>query len=236
MKVTLNFESGVPTCQVDLRHDDGSEVHKAVLNSAVIKVFLNTVTTDRYYPVPDYLRKTLPEEKPYIEGLVYGCQDQCTVTGIFFVPGEKRFMNFSGEELCIPYPSCLFLLTAKNGTLYKSYCFAVKEHDMESLGSATTLYAFPFGNVNPNNAAICWGTNTFKALTSYMDLKTAVITFFSSESNADYVKSGTSFQGFSDYRTFLSDLCERHTFPEKTLVQTPYAPTLGDLLKKFEVS
>lgn len=235
MKISLNFKSGSSTCKVDLIRDDGSEVHKEVLNSAVAKIFLDTEMTDRYYPVPEYLRKTLPEKKPYIDGLVFGCQDQGTVTGIFFVPSEKRFMNFSKEELMIPYPSCLFVLTAKRGSLYSSYCYAVKEHTIDALDSDTILYAFPFGNVEPEKATICWGTNSFKTLNSYMDLKTAVITFFSSESNTDYVKNGKSFHGFSDYRTFLSTLCKRKTFPEKALVCSPYICTLGDLLKRFEV-
>lgn len=178
--------------------------------------------------MPQLLQKHLP----FIEGLLYGYKDLQELKGIFFVQENIRFMNFSGEQLLIPYPSCLFSFTSNYGQLTSSKCYCIKESKMEDLHEDSHLFAYPFGNVDPHDACICWGSNRLGLLSSYQDLKNLIVTFFSSESNADYVTSGISFQNHKSYREFLSTLCNANDFPKNTLVPSKQTPTLGMLLNE----
>lgn len=142
-------------------------------------------------------------------------------------------MNFSGEQMALPYPSCIFYISAASGVLLNSSCFAVKEKGIEELREDTQLYAFPFGNVYPANGSICWGSNNMKGLNSYEDLRTAIIKFYSSESNSDYVSVGKSFRGARNYNEFLKKLRKRKDFPDDSLVLSGRGYTLGNLLDKI---
>lgn len=55
-------------------------------------------------------------------------------------------------------------------------------------------------------------------LNSYADLRTAVLKFYSSESNSDYVNPGKTFRGSKTYNEFLKKLRKHKVFPEESLV------------------
>lgn len=229
METTLIFTSGEATGKMVIKKDDGSVAQKEILNSTILEAFQNASTIDEYYAVPSLLQKYVPS----VEGLLYGCKEPNLVKGIFFVPGDTRYMNFSKEQFIIPYPSCLFVLEATNGQLVSSHCYCTAESKMDDLKEDTRLFAFPFGNVQPSDGYICWGTNHLGVINSYSDLKNAIITFFSSETNSDYVTKGSSFQGYKNYRSFLSALGRLKKFPAKALVPSFYCKTVGSLLDNF---
>ena len=121
------------------------------------------------------------EKSGCIKGLVYGEQNENMVKGIYFVPADNRYMDIAGEKSIMPYPSLIFCLYAQKGTITRSLCFALYEKNMESLTLDSKPYAFPFGNVNPSNARICWGSNCLGNMSDLESLRSAITTFFSSE-------------------------------------------------------
>lgn len=86
-------------------------------------------------------------------------------------------MNFAGEKFMIPFPSLLFYLVSTNGNLISSRCFALKEPVLEKVNTSSILYAFPFGNVMPADAHICWGSIQLPPILNYQDLKTVIEIF-----------------------------------------------------------
>ena len=70
-------------------------------------------------------------------------------------------------------------------------------------------------------------------LNNYADLRTAVLKFYSSESNSDYVNPGKSFRGCKTYNEFLKKLRKHKVFPEDHLVLLPEIFTLGHLLDRI---
>ena len=231
MEITLNFVSGHSICHMVIKNDDQSVVKKDILNEDVANVFSGLSTIDEIYAVPQFLKNKTPDG--YVDGLIYGCRGNNNISGIFFIPGGIQYMNFSGEEMVLPYPSCIFYLTASSGVLIESSCFAVKEKSIEELREDTRFYAFPFGNVQSENGSICWGDNNMTGLNNYADLRTAVLKFYSSESNSDYVNPGKSFRGCKTYNEFLKKLRKHKVFPEDHLVLLPEIFTLGHLLDRI---
>jgi len=228
MEIKIVFNSSDSIGTVTIKEDDGSVMHKKLLNSVILDAFQKTSTKEQYHAVPPLLQKHLP----FVEGLLYGYKDKQELKGIFFVQESIRFMNFSGEQLLIPYPSCLFSFTSNYGQLTSSKCYCVTESKMEDLHDGSQLFAYPFGNVDPYDAYICWGSNRLGILSNYQDLKNLIITFFSSESNADYATSGISFRNYNNYRDFLAMLCKKKDFPKDTLVPSKQTHTLGMLLNE----
>ncbi len=148
------------------------------------------------------------------------------------MPAAQRYMNFSGEQMVLPYPSLVFYLKESDGQLETSKCFALKVRSINRLHMKSVLYAFPFGNVHPQNAHICWGTNNTTGLDGFRGLRQAIETFLCSESNMDYVQKG-SFKGYKSYRNLLQDLIGQDKFPNSVLVPSPYFHTIGELLQNF---
>ena len=230
MEIKISFKSGRSFCRMEIDQDDGSVEKKDVLNSEVMKVFQNTSTKEKMFAVPPVLRKYTPYGD--LEGLLCGFQDGNNILGIFFVPGGMKYMNFSGEKMVIPFPSCIFELHASVGKLVSSKCYAVSEQTINELNEHTKLYAFPFGNVDPPDAHICWGTN-FVEMADYRGMWGGIVTFYSSESNSDYVVPGQSYAAKEAYPKFLRRLSEMKKFPQKYLVASPHRKELGQILNEF---
>ena len=69
-------------------------------------------------------------------------------------------------------------------------------------------------------------------LIGYEDLKKALITFMSSESNADYTGSGKTYAGAGGYQDFLMRVAGKEKFPKEELLRSSSCETLEQLLDK----
>jgi len=232
MEATIHFDDSSNYADITVKDDDGSVTKKKITMDNLREVF-KTQENNKYYLQSRFFCDM--QETDYIQGLLYGEISNRFCSGIFFVPGDMRLTNVYGEKAMIPNPSTLFLLIAKNGRLAVSKCFAVKENDIYELRKDTVLYAFPFGNVLPGDAHICWGDNRFTDMSDYVSLRYAISVFFGSESNKDYVHSGKSYAvKYGEYENFLKTIKEFDSFPEDAYVVSPYKQTLGDLFSTFD--
>lgn len=230
MDATINFKEGCHLVGVVINEDDGSIIEKTI----TIENFIDIVRFQEkktYYCLNSMFEGY--EKAEIVKGLLYGEIEGNYVKGIFFVPADIRFMNVAGEKSLMPYPSLVFKLITRNGQLIYSQCFAMREESMNDLNIDSKLYAFPFGNVQAANGHICWGSNNFPDMFEFEELRSAITTFFSSESNMDYVQQGVSYhKKYGNYNTFLSKLRTMSNFPEKALVSSPCVSTLRELIEK----
>ena len=236
MEIEIKISDTKSLCHIKFSDDDDAVFEKEICLDDLAAVFRNESTEERYYPVPKVLRQTLPKERPNIEGLILGNRNSASVKGLFFIPAGIRYLNFAGEQLSIPYPSILMYLVAYAGVLETSYCYAVKEPTLDKLSEETQIYAFPFGNVNPATGQICWGSNSMTSLWEFCDLHNAVITFFSSESNSDYVHPGESYVSgrYKSYPDMLRKLSTLKNFPNRILKPSKVVKNVGALLEQIE--
>lgn len=231
MEATIHLKSGTDLVRIEISEDDGSKIEKTITVNNFREIFKEK-EKKKYF----CLNPMFDEYEPagVIKGLICGDIGENFVSGLFFVPADKRYMNVAGEKNMIPYPSLLFLLQARNGALIKSQCFAVKEKTIHELSLESKLYAFPFGNVLASDAHICWGNNSFSGLDEMEGLRAAITTFFSSESNMDYVRAGTSYASrFGTYAVFMRELEKRRSFPNGALVLSPCNSTVKELVESI---
>lgn len=230
METTISLKRGSQLVNVNIDNDDGSKIEKTISIRSLQEIFSSQEKKAYYCLNPifeDY------EKAGMIKGLLYGELEESKAKGIFFVPADRKFMNVAGEKCTMPYPSLVFRLVSRHGSIVNSQCFAIKEKKVNAINIDSRLYAFPFGNVDPFSGAICWGNNNLKDLYGYEELRSAITTFFSSESNMDYVKQGQSYaKKFGDYKSFLNMLKTMDYFPVKTLVPSPCVHTLRELIEK----
>lgn len=220
-----NFEAAL-----EIKEDDGSVIEKTISLKDLKEAFQEKPASVYYRPAAlfnDYSQIIEP-------GLLVGKKSFSVVSGIFFLPEGKRYMNFAGEKFLITFPSLAFYLKTLNGKIIESRLFALKEATFEKLSLKSILYAFPFGNVEPNEGKICWGSNRITELWDYGGLRTAIEIFFASESNMDYVHKGKNFKGYNTYRHFLDDLKEKERFPKKVLIESSCIHTLEELFKVID--
>ena len=216
MDVMIHLKDDYHLIKIIINEDDGSRSEKEITRQTFSEIFKQESKNE--YFCKNEIFRTFPEVEN-IEGLLYGSKHQKDMKGIYFVPAAKMYMNIVGEKSMIPYPSMIFCFSAKAGILLTSYCYAVKEKKLSELKASTKLYNFPFGNVEPYDHHICWGTNKMTNLYDYEDLREAIGTFFYSESNKDYVSSGKSFnKKYGTYEEFLKILKEKERFPGNALV------------------
>ena len=231
MEATIHLSSSSNYADITLKEDDGSVTKKMITMDNLRDIFKSQEPSRYHLQSPLFFEM---EEKEYIQGLLYGEVSNSHCAGIYFVPGDKRLTNVYGEKAMIPNPSTLFVLFAKNGRIQKSLCFAVKEKDIYELKKDTVLYSFPFGNVMPSDAHICWGNNRLADMSDYISLRYAISVFFGSESNKDYVNMGRSYASkYGEYEQFLNTIKDFEEFPEDAYVVSPYKQTLGSLFKTF---
>lgn len=237
MEIEIKISDIKSLCHIKLIDDDNAVFEKEVRLDDLIATFRSETTEEHYYPVPKILRQTLLKEKPNIEGLVIGIRNSSLVKGLFFIPAGIRYLNFAGEQFSLPYPSILMYLVAYAGSLHSSYCYTVKEQTLEGLTDETQIYAFPFGNVCPKTGKICWGNNSMTSLWEFRDLHNAVIRFFSSESNSDYVHPGESYVAgrSKSYPDLLRKLSTLKKFPNRILIPSRAVKTVGAILEQIEV-
>ena len=227
MDVTIHLKNDYHLIKVIINEDDGSRVEKEITRQTFTEIF-KTESFNEYYCKNDLFKNF--ENVENIEGLLYGIKRNKEMKGLFFVPAAKRYMNVVGEQTMIPYPSLVFQFEVKSGVLVKSYCFAVKEKKKTNLKADTKLYNFPFGNVEPYDHHICWGTNQMTSLYEYEDLRKAIGTFFYSESNKDYVTAGKSYhKKYGSYEELLKFLENKECFPPKVLVSNEDNLTLKNV-------
>lgn len=228
MKATIHLETGQGLVKVEILEDDGSQVEKTITVQNFREIFKEK-EAKKYFCLNPMFDTYKPAESE--KGLICGVQRTDSCEGLFFVPADKRYMNVAGEQNMMPYPGLLFRLSATNGKLMESRCFAVKERQLSELTLASKLYAFPFGNVYPMDAHICWGSNQLAGMYDYEKLRGAITTFFCSESNMDYVKTGESYaKKYGTYQNFLGELGKKDVFPKTALVRSPFKATLFDLI------
>lgn len=229
MELTICMKGGSSDVKVTFRESDGSETERVLSISQFLEIFEKEKSSE-YYGVSPLFEHYEPANK--MQGLICGKKyDEC-VKGILFVPAGMRPMNYAGEKFIVPYPSLIFFLISNGGVLKESLCFVVKEATMEKLRMDSRLYVFPFGNVHPDTARICWGTNKFKPIKDYENLREVVEIFFSSESNSDYVNPKKNFKGCKSYNDFLMKLKGKETFPMSSLRESRYG-TFSALIEKF---
>jgi hypothetical protein len=226
MEITIKLSSENTIADLTIAEQDGAVSHKQVTVEDIRNVFSEIGCSEYWHPLPAL--KSIPQK--FIPGLIVGKKTQSSAKGLFFIPGEVRYMNFAGEKFMCPYPSLLFFLSTLNGKVCDSRCLATDAATILDLREDTPLYAFPFGNVYPHDAHICWGTNSMNDVVGYEGMSQAITTFFSSESNMDYVQEGKSFRGAKTYAAFLQRLKALNKFPKRYLVPSEPFPTLKKLL------
>ncbi len=232
MIVDIHLQSGTRYATIKIQEEDGTWQEKTVSVSDVREAFQVKEKKQYFWMNPFFDGY---EKVRKVPGLIYGEEIREEVKGMFFLPAERRYMDFAGEKSVLPYPSMLFVLHSEGGRLRLGRCFALKEKGMDSVSLGSRLYAFPFGNVNPDNAQICWGSNVLTDLHGYDGLRTAMGIFFSSESNTDYIQAGRSFKSHKTYQEFLRILREKDVFPAKTLVPSGYVRTVRDLMNTMQI-
>lgn len=226
MKITIHLDSEVAQAEVIVTESDGARTEKKLSFPALQEVF-QLVADKEYYERAPLFKELNTDEVP---GLLIGRESEEVTEGVFFIPAENRYMNFVGEEFILPYPSLLFYLRSVRGVLDKSLCFSLKEKTLEKVKKESVLYAFPYGNVN-SSGSICWGSNRMVDLKGFAGLSVAIETFFSSESNMDYVRAGTSYADKKlGYAEFLREVCKKTTFPLSQLVPSTIKGTVVDIL------
>lgn len=235
MDVEISMSSKKAFCHLHLIDDDGSVYDKNVLLKDLFRVFEANAKEEWYYAVPEVCRHMLPEGKKHVDGLILGQKNMETVKGLFFIPSGINYFNFAGEQMTIPYPSMLMYLSAVAGQLRLSQCYAVKETALEDLRKESLVYAFPFGNVSPETGNICWGSNAIPQILEFEDLHNLVITFFSSESNADYVRDGGSYAkgSYASYQDMIRRISKRKSFPTQILIPSKARSCVGNILEQF---
>lgn len=215
-KTTIEMKSGSHLCKVTVEGDNGSVSVKNLTMKQIIESFQLEKPQTYYLPHPMFNEP----DSGRVEGLLAGSAKDNTLSAVFFIPAESRFMNVLGEKCILPYPSVIFAMTAENGRLTSSKCYAVKEKNTGELRMNSALYSFPFGNVQPGSGHICWGNNKLPQLGTYTDMREAVTMFFCSESNKDYVRAGETFKGYKSFEDYLRALKKMDKFPQKALVET----------------
>lgn len=215
-KTTIEMTSGSHLCKVTIEGDNGSVSVKNLTLKQIIESFQLEKPHTYYLPHPMFDEP----DSGRVEGLLAGSATDDSLSAVFFIPAETRFMNVMGEKCVLPYPSVIFAMTSTNGRLTSSKCYAVKEKTTGELKMDSALYSFPFGNVQPNTGSICWGNNKLPTLGTYTDMREALTMFFSSESNKDYVRVGETFKGYKTFEDYLRALKELDKFPQKALVKT----------------
>ena len=231
MEATIKITDDSHLVKIIIDEDDGSRIEKKITRQTFRSIF--KVEEKNEYFCRNRLFDNL-EGIGNVEGLLYGNVDSKTVKGLFFVPADLRYMDVVGEKRMIPYPSLLFCLEAKMGSMVASHCFAIKEKDLSKLNLDVKLYNFPFGNVNPHDHHICWGNNRMNNLCSYKDLRGAIGTFFYSESNKDYVSVGVSYaKKYGTYENFLGQLQGKSHFPKDALVRCHEDLTLKHIFDRL---
>lgn len=232
MEVNIHFKGGSNLVDIEIYEDDGSKVEKTITVCNYEDIFKGQ-EKKKYYCMASIFDDY--EEAGTVKGLLYGENQNGQIKGLFFVPADQRYMNVAGEKSIMPYPSLVFRLHARNGILISSKCFAVTESDINRLKMNSRLYAFPFGNVMPEDAHICWGSNQFAEIYEFEELRSVITTFFCSESNMDYVRPGSSYAGrYGSYTKFLGELKKLKKFPSKALVPSTCIYTIGDLIASMQ--
>ena len=214
-KTTIEMTSGSHLCKVTIENDNGSVGIKNLTMRQIVESFQLEKPQVYFLPHPMFDEP----DSGRVEGLLAGSATENKLSAVFFIPAERRFMNVLGEKCAMPYPSVIFVITAENGRKTSSHCYAVKEKRVSELKMDTELYAFPFGNVEPNSGNICWGSNKLPQLTTYTDMREAITMFFCSESNKDYVSVGRTFKGYKTFEDYIRALKEMDKFPQKALVK-----------------
>ena len=231
MQTTIIFNDIEDLVDIKIEENDGSVVLKKITMNNLAELF-KVKESKNYYLLANIFRNSDCEE--HIEGLIFGNSDERSCKGIFFIPEDIHCMNMAGEKLLIPYPSLIFAIKAKDGIIKDSKCYAVKERKIDDIRKETSLYAYPFGNVQAGTGDICWGSNNLPYLKDVKDLQRAMNIFYGSASNLDYVKTGKSYSAsYGSYQQFLKKLTELEKFPLKALVKSPAYKTLNDLIVSF---
>ena len=227
MKTTIVFSDLEDLVDIKIEEDDGSVSSKKITMNNLAEIF--RIQESRKYYLHGQLFRN-PKIEEYVEGMIFGESTEKRCKGIFFIPGEVRCMKIAGEKIMIPYPSLIFAIKAKDGCRKVSYCFAVKEKKIDDIRMDTKLFAYPFGNVQPSDGKICWGSNILPPLNDFKNLQGAITIFYSSASNSDYVRPGKSYSAsYGNYMQFLKGLTELEKFPVKALVKSPAFRTFNEL-------
>lgn len=233
MEQIIHLKSDSKEVSIKMIRDDKSVMEKTITDQDFMKI-LKTEEKARYIlPAPLFRND---EGDDYVPGMLCGEKYGKECKGVFFVPAAVNYMDIVGDKSNMPYPSVLFMLTAVNGSLVNSKCFAMKEKNIDELSFESRLYAFPFGNVMYSDAHICWGSNHMKDMYDFISLRSAISVFFSASSNKDYVHPGMTYsEKYGKYETFIRRIRKRKSFPDDALVESVYMKTLGELLDAFNL-
>ncbi|MFA5048330.1 MAG: hypothetical protein WC516_04905 [Patescibacteria group bacterium] len=126
--------------------------------------------------------------------------------------GTKRI----NEVIQVPYPTCLFYFSIKDGKIYDLRINALK-YPLQSENDG--LFCFPFSNVY-NDGRVCWGGVSLPKISKPMDLVSVINLFLGSQFNGDL--AGSNFVApkgvdIFDFWTLISHVKTLQEFPIEML-------------------
>lgn len=146
---------------------------------------------------------------------------------ITIVPPKITRATFVKTVYEVPFPALLFLYEIKEGVIKSTKVYALKGDKWDANSS---LYNYPFGNVDVESHEVCWGYNELPKITSLKTLDVVDSLFIDSPCNNDhYSQEDSTTLQYSNLRGVFESLKKQAKFPEEILVQSDEL-NIGSLL------
>lgn len=155
---------------------------------------------------------------------------------LIILPKSRQMMQYETTRYDVYIPSLVFYFSVSDSRLCGTRVFALKD---EWPNEQSSLYVYPFGNVNTYSGSVCWGANRLQDINRLKDLEAVVALFLQSGCNEDHYKAGVSCElKEMPLRGLFEELKKKNSFPEEWLVRRVNAydcRTIEDLVKQFKM-
>lgn len=209
--------------RVLLVHDDGTKINRKVTIESLLNALVGSVKKKWEYSRIGQL------PRGYYDGKIYRDKERLNAKIVTILPSGRQIMNYKGIQYEVGIPSLVFHFEIYNSRLNGTYVYSIKD---DRPNDRTRLYYYPFGNVNPGDNRVCWGSNAFQALQDLNQLNEYVALFIQTPCNDDYYQAGASSTQETELQKLLETLEAYQEFPDEWLVETAGKKCLGNLLSE----